>query len=209
MPVLGRSLLRGARLVIAASNFLAEEARTLGAREVVVIPSGVRIPEAVAAPDDPPHVLYAGRLSEEKGILEFLEATEGLPRVIVGDGPLRPRVPDATGFVSPAQVGSYYERAAVVCVPSRREGYGMTAREGMAYGRPVIATNVGGLADLGAGAVLVPPHDPSALRAEIERLLADRTERERLGSEARASAQRFSRAGEAQALIAAYSRFAH
>jgi glycosyltransferase involved in cell wall biosynthesis len=209
MPVLGRSLLRGARLVIAASNFLAEEARTLGAREVVVIPSGVRIPEAVTAPDDPPHVLYAGRLSAEKGILEFLEATEGLPRVIVGDGPLRPRVPDATGFVSPAQIGSYYERAAVVCVPSRREGYGMTAREGMAYGRPVIATNVGGLADLDAGAVLVPPHDPSALRAEIERLLTDRTERERLGTEARASAQRFSRAGEAQALIAAYSRFAH
>jgi glycosyltransferase involved in cell wall biosynthesis len=204
MPVVARSLLRGARLVIAASNFLADEARALGARDVRVIPSGVRIPEAVVPPDDPPHVLYAGRLSEEKGILEFIEATEGLARVIVGDGPLRRRVAGAIGFVPPAQIGSYYERAALVCVPSRREGYGMTAREGMAYGRPVIATKVGGLADLGAGAVLVAPNDPSALRAEVERLLADPADRERLGSAARESAKQFSRVGEAEALVSAY-----
>ena len=90
-----RPLVRGARLVIAASSFLADEARSLGAREVRVVPFGVAIPEAVAPPADPPHVLFAGRLSEEKGILEFVEATEGLPRVIVGDGPLRGRVPEA------------------------------------------------------------------------------------------------------------------
>ena len=135
-------------LVIAASSFLADEARALGAREVEVVPTGVEIPEHVGEPDDPPHVLYAGRLSEEKGILEFVEATEGLPRVIVGDGPLRDRVPEAVGFVPPSELGAYYERAAVVCVPSRREGYGMTAREAMAYGRPVVATRVGGLTDL-------------------------------------------------------------
>ena len=106
-------------------------------------------------PDEPPHVLYAGRLSEEKGILEFLEATAGLPRVIVGDGPLRARVPEAVGFVPPREVGGYYERAAVVCVPSRREGYGFTAREAMAYARPVVASRVGGLGDLDQGATLV------------------------------------------------------
>ena len=148
-PALFRPLLRGARLVIAASSFLAGEARSLGARDVRVVPFGVAIPEVVAPPAEPPHVLFAGRLSEEKGILEFVEATEGLPRVIVGDGPLRSQVPDAVGFVAPAEVGAYYERAAVVCVPSRREGYGFSAREAMAYGRPVVATRVGGLADLG------------------------------------------------------------
>ena len=102
-PALVRPLVRGARLVIAASTFLADEARALGARDVEVVPAGVAIPEQVAEPDEPPHVLYAGRLSEEKGILEFLEATEGLPRVIVGDGPLRARVPEAVGFVPPAR----------------------------------------------------------------------------------------------------------
>ncbi|MBA3842872.1 MAG: glycosyltransferase [Actinobacteria bacterium] len=205
-PALVRPLLRGARTVIAASSFLAAEARKLGAERVEVIPAGVRIPEQIGDPAEPPHVLFAGRLSEEKGILEFLDVTEGLPRVIVGDGPLRATVPEAIGFVPPARIGSYYERAAVVCVPSRREGYGMTAREAMAHGRPVVATSVGGLADLGEGAVLVPPRDGPALRVALERLLPDGSERRRLGALARVSAERFSRPVEAAALVAVYRR---
>jgi glycosyltransferase involved in cell wall biosynthesis len=186
-PAIVRPLLRGARLVIAASSFLADEARALGARDVAIVPVPVEVPEHVAQPAGPPHVLFVGRLSEEKGILEFLEATDGLPRVIVGDGPLRERVPEAVGFVPPSALGAYYARAAVVCVPSRREGYGMTAREAMAYGRPVVATRVGGLGDLGPGAILVPPGDTAALRDRIEELIGDPARRERLGEEARAA----------------------
>ena len=121
-------------------------------------------------------MLFAGRLSEEKGILEFLDATEGLPRVIVGDGPLREQVPEAVGFVPHERLGEYYERAAVVCVPSRREGYGVVAREALAYGRPVVTTGVGGLADAvsdGENGLVVAPGAPQALRAGIERLLDD------------------------------------
>lgn len=201
-PALVKPLLRGARLVIAASSFLAEEARALGAREVRVVPFGVDIPETVGPPDEPPHVLYAGRLSEEKGILEFVEATEGLPRVIVGDGPLRSRVPEAVGFVPPAEMGAYYERAAVVCVPSRREGYGFSAREAMAYGRPVVATRVGGLVDLGEGVRLVASAD---LRAAIVALLEDAGARAQLGATARKLAEaRFSSDAAARALVDAY-----
>jgi glycosyltransferase involved in cell wall biosynthesis len=205
-PALVRPLIRGARQVIAASSFLAGEARALGARHERVVPFGVDLPAEVADPEEPPHVLYAGRLSEEKGVLEFVEATEGLPRVIVGDGPLRPRVPDAVGFAPPAQLGGYYERAAVVCVPSRREGYGLAAREAMAYGRPLVATRVGGLADLdGPGAVLVPPRDPAALRGAIEELLGDAGERASLGAAAReAAASRFSHEACARALVEVY-----
>ena len=105
-----------------------------------MIPSGVAIPARVAEPDEPPHVLYVGRLSEEKGVRELAEAAAGLPLVVVGDGPLRSLVPAGVGFVPPAELGAYYERAAVVVVPSRREGYGMVAREAMAHGRPVVAT---------------------------------------------------------------------
>lgn len=180
-PALVRPLLRGARVVIAASEYLAAEARALGAERVEVVPAGVEVPEHVGEPDDPPHVLYAGRLSEEKGILEFLEATEGLPRVIVGDGPLRARVPESVGFVPPSAMGGYYARAAVVCVPSRREGYGMTAREAMAYGRPVVVTRVGGLADLSGGVAHVPAQNPTALRAAVQALLRDSEARGRLG----------------------------
>jgi glycosyltransferase involved in cell wall biosynthesis len=189
VPWLVRPLVRRPQLVIAASAFLAEGARLLGAREVRVIANGVEIPAGVAEPEAPPHVLFVGRLSEEKGILEFLNATEGMPRVIVGDGPLRDRVSEAVGFIPHDLLGPWYERAAVVCVPSRREGYGVVAREAMAYGRPVVATRVGGLVDAiedGVTGLLV---EPPGLRDALERLLGDAAARRRLGEAARRRAQ--------------------
>ncbi len=204
-PWLARPIVRRAREVIAASTFLAEAARSLGAREVRVIPNGVEIPAEVGKPADPPHVLFVGRLSEEKGILEFLETTEGLPRVIVGDGPLRDRVPEAVGFVPHDELGAYYERASIVCVPSRREGYGVVAREAMAYGRPVVATRVGGLTDIEDAAVLVSPGDLVRLRYELERLLGSADERAALAGVAHACVvSRFSFAAQAGSLLAIY-----
>jgi glycosyltransferase involved in cell wall biosynthesis len=203
-----RSLVKRARVVLCPSQALVEDARALGARDVRVVPSGVAIPEAVGLPDYPPHVLFVGRLSEEKGVDELLEATSGLPTVIVGDGPLRGRVPESVGFVPPGALGRYYERAAVVVCPSRREGYGVVAREAMAHGRPVVATSVGGLADAvedGVTGLLVPPRDPAALRAAVERLLADGELRSRLGAAARkAASERFSWDVATAATIVAY-----
>ena len=95
---------------------------------------------------------------------------------MIGDGPLRARVPDAVGFVAREELVAHYERAAVVVCPSHREGYGVVAREAMAHGRPVVATAVGGLVDAiedGVTGLLVPPRDPAALRPAIEALLAD------------------------------------
>ena len=202
-PALVRPLVRRARIVIAASTYLADQARELGGREVRVVPAGVEIPETVGAPAEPPHVLFAGRLSEEKGILEFLEATAGLPRVIVGDGPLRDRVPEAIGFVPPSEMGAYYERAAVVCVPSRREGYGMTAREAMAYGRAVVTTGVGGLADLDDATLR---SEPGQLRAALAHLLQDDEARRSLGERARAFAdERLASGAASSELYEAYS----
>lgn len=203
-----RPLVRPARVVLCPSKALAVAARELGARDVRVVPGGVAIPEQVGDPEDPPHVLFVGRLSEEKGILEFLEATAEIPRVVVGDGPLRERVPDAVGFVPPSELGSYYERAAVVACPSRREGYGVVAREAMAHGRPVVASAVGGLLDAvedGATGVLVPPRDPKALRAAIESLLADAALRRSLGRAAREAArERFAWHAATEATLQAY-----
>jgi glycosyltransferase involved in cell wall biosynthesis len=187
-PRLARPLLRRARIVLAASEFLAASVRVLGAREVQVVANGVELPAGTVEPESPPHVLFAGRLSSEKGILEFLEATAGLQRVVVGDGPLRESVPETVGFVSADVLGGYYDRAAVVCAPSRREGYGVVAREAMAHGRPVVATAVGGLADAiedGETGLLVAPGDTAALRSAVEGLLGDADLRARLGASAR------------------------
>jgi len=203
-----RRLIQRAQLVVAASEALATAARELGARDVRVLPSGVALPEAVGAPENPPHALYVGRLSEEKGVLELVEAANGLPLVVVGDGPLRDRVPGALGFVAPAALGPYYERAAVVVCPSRREGYGVVAREAMAHGRPVVATAVGGLTDAvedDVTGLLVPPRDPPALRAALARLLGDAELRSRLGAAAREHArERFGREAAARATVALY-----
>jgi glycosyltransferase involved in cell wall biosynthesis len=129
-----------------------------------------------------------------------------LPLRIVGDGPLR--VQGAAGFVPPSELGRWYERASVVAAPSRREGYGVAAREAMAWGRPVVAAAVGGLLDAvedGATGLLVPPRDVAALRAALERLLGDAELRKRLGAAARAKAEReFSLDAAADALVALY-----
>ena len=191
-PWLARGILRRARLAICASQELAASARELGARAVRVIPSGVDVPETVGEPDEPPHVLYAGRLSEEKGVLELVEAAQGLPLVVAGDGPLREQVPRALGFVAHDELLRLYERAAVVVCPSRREGFGVVCAEAMAYGRPVVACAVGGLLDLvvdGETGLLVPARDPAALRAALERLLGDAGLRRRLGEAGRARAR--------------------
>jgi glycosyltransferase involved in cell wall biosynthesis len=62
----------------------------------------------------------------------------------------------------------------------------MTAREAMAYGRPVVATRVGGLTELeGDGVVLVAPRDSAALRLAIGGLLSDPTAVGAVGQAAR------------------------
>ena len=156
--------------------------------EVRVIPSAVELPEQVGEPAEPPEVLYVGRLSPEKGILELVQAAEGMKLTVAGDGPLRAQVPGALGFVPHHELPPLYERAAVVAVPSHREGFGVACAEAMAAGRPVVASAVGGLLDLvvdGETGLLVPPRNVGALRAALERLLGDAELRARMGAAGR------------------------
>ena len=134
-PWLFRPLLRRARLVIVASEFLAAAARELGARDVRVVPSPVEMPESVGEPDEPPHVLFVGRLSPEKGIHEFLAATEGLPRVIVGAGPVRRA---GGGRLRPARASSAPTTSAprsCACLPGARATASSRARRWRTAGR--------------------------------------------------------------------------
>jgi glycosyltransferase involved in cell wall biosynthesis len=211
-PRPARAVLRRARLAICASSALAEAARELGAREVRVIPPGVEAVEGRREEADPPEVLFAGRLSPEKGLLELLEAARGMKLVVAGDGPLRNQVPEALGFVTPTELDRLYARAAVVACPSRREGFGMACLEAMAHGVPVVGTGVGGLLDLvadGETGLVVPPGDVAALRTALERLLGDPELRRRLGAAARQRArERFSWQTATDALLEAYEEAA-
>jgi glycosyltransferase involved in cell wall biosynthesis len=188
MRPLARAILNRARVTIAASSALAQEAERLGARDVRVIPNGVEVPDAVGREAEPLEILFAGRLSREKGILELVEAADGMELVVAGDGPLRDRVPSARGFVPHDELTHLYARAAVVACPSHREGFGVACAEAMAHGRPVVASAVGGLLDLVVHeetGLLVPPRDVAALRSALERLIGNPDLRRSFGAAAR------------------------
>ena len=187
-PPLARRIVRRASVVIGVSRALTEAARELGARDARFVPNGVAIPAEMAAEAEPPEVLYAGRLSPEKGIEDLLAVADGLRLVVAGDGPLRPRVPQALGMLPRERLYERLDRAAVVVFPSRRDGFPVACAEAMAHGRAVVATAVGGLPDMvvdGETGLLVPPGEPAALRAAVDRLLADADLRARLGAAAR------------------------
>ena len=121
---------------------------------------------------------------------------------------MRDLLPQANGFVPPEQLGAYYERASIVVVPSRREGYGMTAREAMAHGRPVVATAVGGLRDAvedGVTGLLVPPGDPTRCASRSSVCSATANSAGLFGEAARQRAySRFSGVAESRDLLAVY-----
>ena len=96
-PWASRPLVPRARLVLCPSEALAAAARELGAREVRVVPSGVAIPERRRrAGRSAARPLRRSALRGE-GNRRLLAATGGLPRVIVGDGPLRSAAPTLSG----------------------------------------------------------------------------------------------------------------
>jgi glycosyltransferase involved in cell wall biosynthesis len=187
-PGLVRWALAPARGVICVSEALAEAVREIGIEDVHVIPSGIDVPPAVTQPDDPPFVLYVGRLADEKGLDVLAQAAFDLPLVVVGDGPRRDLFPDALGFLPPAEVHAWYDRASVVVLPSRKEGLGNVLMEGMAHGRAVVGSAVGGIATLidhGRTGLLVPPANAAALRGALRLLLDDADLRARLSAAGR------------------------
>jgi len=138
--------------------------------------------------------LYVGTLSERKGADTFaagldLAAPAGWSGAMVGEGPLGAAIsaghPGLGLFppAPPAEVAAWMRAADVVVVPSRREPLGLAAVEALACATPVVAARVGGLVEVvrdGENGLLIPPDDPAALAAALDRL-RDPKLRARLG----------------------------
>ncbi len=136
------------------------------------------------------HLIFVGLLVERKGILTLLTALAALgvfPRdarlTVVGDGPQRAeaeqaaQVPPLRGRVTflgfRPDVPALLAGADALVLPSTMEQQPLVVAEAMAAGKPVIATDTGGVADmLGAGHV-VPPGDVRALASRLRALFAD------------------------------------
>jgi glycosyltransferase involved in cell wall biosynthesis len=149
------------------------------------------------------YALYVGRLSVEKGIDTLLAAWEKLgnqmPLKIVGDGPLMPQVLEAAerlpqieylGRRSIPEVYTLMGDAKVLIFPSKwYETFGRVAIEAFAKGTPVIASNIGAIAEVvdhGRTGLHFRPGDPEDLAHKVELILADADSLTQMRQEARA-----------------------
>lgn len=120
---------------------------------------------------------------------------------IAGDGPEQSHLEDLADKLSVTEsiewlgrlpnrcVADFYQSIDVVVVPSRQESFGVTAVEGSACARPVIASRVGGLSEVivdGETGFLVPSESISELGKAMERLIKEPTLRETMGRQGRA-----------------------
>ena len=81
----------------------------------------------------------------------------------------------------------------MLVMPSLFESLGLAAAEAMSYGKPVVASDSGGLPEVvGDGGIVVPAKDPKRLAEAINALLRDDSRRHDLGAKAKARAARYS-----------------
>ncbi|MBS1800804.1 MAG: glycosyltransferase [Acidobacteria bacterium] len=152
--------------------------------------AAARIALNVAADEEA--IVYVGRLDMAKGLGELVAAAAALhtkrPRAhcyIVGDGPARQQLADAIAAQGASEhitimpscatdgVANWMAAADLVTLPSYREGCPNVIIEALASGRPVVATNVGGIPELmdERDGQLVPARDAAALEAALDHVL--------------------------------------
>jgi glycosyltransferase involved in cell wall biosynthesis len=179
--------LRAADAVVSITGAVADDVlREFGVRSEVVYNGS---PLEPCAPRKEPLVLGAGRLWDEAKNLRALDAAaEGLewPVVVAGEmGAARVRFARAVGQLSPAELAALRGRAAIFCSPALYEPFGLAILEAARDRCALVLGDVASLRELWDGAaVFVDPADPSALRAALSALAADRVERDRLAAAA-------------------------
>jgi glycosyltransferase involved in cell wall biosynthesis len=210
-----RVLHRRADRYIAISRAVADgSARALPRRaEVVVLPTMVpnhlpalaqSTPRPAFLPPEDGYLMFVGTLERHKGVQVLLEARRRMrnrPSLVLLGAPRpdTPRIDDPDIVIShdvpSAQVMASWMRASVAVVPSvLHEPMGQAAIEAMLVGRAVVASDVGGLRDVvahGVTGLLVPPDDPGALAAALDRLLDDSETRLAMGEMGRQRARQF------------------
>jgi glycosyltransferase involved in cell wall biosynthesis len=186
---------RAPHAATAVSRHLAEHLREKYRRHVVYVPNGVDEtapppPEGVRRRGLEPgrYLLYAGRLSAEKGVHDLIEAHAragtGLPLVIAGGG-VEPayeaelrraagRDVHFLGYVDSAALAELYAHAFLFVLPSHLEGLSVALLEAMSHGCPVAASDIpANLEVLDGLGFTFPPGDPARLADLLRDLAAD------------------------------------
>jgi len=203
--------------------------------KISVIPLGVDTgvfkPAEKRVHKDDYEILYVGYLYKLKGV-EYLIRSMALVAKerrdfklrVVGDGPEKSRLMALTkalnleervlfeGFVPHTQIVRYYQQCDIFCFPTLGEPFGKVILEAMACGKPVIASNVEGPAEIiedKRTGLLIPPARPQILAKAILELIADENKMKKIGAAARkAVTQSYSWARISGRYDILYSRFA-
>jgi glycosyltransferase involved in cell wall biosynthesis len=171
----------------------------LASRVATAPGAGEQLRATLDIPDDAFVVGWLGRMTEIKRVDDlvraFADVAPDAHLLLVGDGPLRPRLEtlarelrlDArvhfVGFRN--DVGAVYAACDAVALTSANEGTPVTVIEALAAGVPVVATDVGGVADVvdaDRSGYLAPPGDTAAVASALRRLAADPAARKRMGA---------------------------
>jgi glycosyltransferase involved in cell wall biosynthesis len=154
-----------------------------------------------------PEILFAGYLYKLKGAEYLLRATQLIANKhkdvklrIVGNGPDKPRLMRLTealkikdkiifeGLVPHTEMPKYYQQCDIFCFPTLGEPFGKAIIEAMACAKPVIASNIGGPAEIIQNqktGLLVPPAQPKILSIKILELLDNEATMKKMGTNAR------------------------
>ncbi len=192
---------RDASLVVAPSQATLDDCVRHGfpSDRLRLVPWGVDDRRATAAEVDAVRrrhrlperfVLWAGTIEPRKNLPVLLDAFArvDVPDVdLVLSGPegwnedLEPRLARlgdrvrTLGFLPPDELRALYAAAEVFCLPSLKEGFGLPVLEAMAQATPVVTSSISATAEVaGDAAVLVDPHDATALGGALTGLLEDR-----------------------------------
>ncbi len=174
--------------------------------------------------DDRRRVVFAGRIVRPKGVEVLIDAAREVDAefVVCGDGgqlePMRKLARELgldgrvsfTGWLDADELAAQMAQASVVVVPSLwPEPFGLVGIEALAAGRPVVATDTGGIGDWlddGVAGLKVPAGDAPALARALEELLADPVRQRAMGiAGSKSVAARFSPERHLQELLGAYS----
>lgn len=152
-------------------------------------------------------IIFAGRLSKEKGILTILEITKDLPSdihlLIIGSGPEESAVIESTknkenihflGYQPKEKTIPLIRGSTVLIQPSFAEGISATLLEAMACKTPIIATNIGGNKELLGNnnvGILIEPGDSKILLKKIIELVNDKNLLEKISTSAYAEVKKY------------------
>ena len=182
-----RFVVRRASTVVCVSGYLRQELETKlpeARGKTEVVSSGVDLEQfAVApAPPGPPSFLCLGALTERKNVVRLADAFALVgdgTLTFAGEGPLRPQLAGRAGVrllgsVPHDAIPALIAGSRVLCQPSLIEPLGQALLEGMACGRSVVATQIGGPPEFvpPAAGVLVDPLDVDGLAAALREAVA-------------------------------------